>query len=262
MAGYARSTTSVALSVWKALFLREAVSRVSAGRAAWVWMLLEPIVHVVFLMLLFTLVRLRVITGAETAIWLLVGLTSFFTARNIYTRGMEALNANQALFAYRQVLPVDTVLVRGALEAFLGVIVALLLLAGAGLFGFQVIPHDPLAVLAGLAGMCLCGLGLGLILSVASDLVPELGRIAQLLFTPLYFLSGVIFPLTVVPVQYREWLFYNPFSHGLELLRGGFFPLYPVAPEANFAYLFGFAVAVVFLGLAMHVRYADRLRAK
>ena len=257
-----RSSLSIASSVWKALFLREAVSRITAARAAWAWMLFEPIVHVLFILLLFTVIRMRVVPGADTVVWLLVGLVSFFTARNIYQRAMGAITANQALFGYRQVLPVDAVLVRSALETFLGLIVAILLLAGAGLFGYPVLPFDPLPALVAYAGVLLCGLGLGLILSVVVELVPELGNIVGILFTPLYFLSGVIFPLSLIPSQYREWVFYNPFAHGIELLRDGFFPLYHAAPEANFAYLFGFALTSVFFGLALHVRFADRLRAQ
>lgn len=225
-------------------------------------MLVEPIVHVGFMLVLFTMVRMRVVVGADTAVWLLVGLTTFFTARNIYQRGMGAISANQALFGYRQVLPVDTVLVRAALETFLGLIVACVLVAIVALFGFNVLPHDPLLVVASYAGVLLCGLGLGLILSVASELVSELGNIADMLFTPLYFLSGVIFPLTAIPPQYREWVFYNPFAHGLELLRGGFFPLYHAAPEANLAFLYAFALVSIFFGLALQVRFAQQLRAK
>lgn len=257
-----RSPSAVTLSVWKALFLREAVSRISSGRAAWVWMLLEPVVHVFFTLLLFVLVRMRVVPGVEAAPWLLVGLASFFTARNIYSRGMEAINANQALFAYRQIVPVDAVLVRAALEGFLGIIVFVILLLGAALVGFQVVPHDPLGALAGFVGVCLCGLGLGMMLSVASELVPELGKLARLLFTPLYFLSGVIFPVVLIPPQYREWVFYNPFAQGLELLRGAYFPLYHAAPEASFVYLYGAAFVTIFLGLALQVRYSVRLRAE
>ena len=114
-----------------------------------------------------------------------------------------------------------SVLVRSALETFLGIIVAILLLAGAGLFGYPVIPFDPLTAMFGFVGVLLCGLGLGLILSVVVELVPELGNIVGILFTPLYFLSGVIFPLSLIPSQYREWVFYNPFAHGIELLRDG-----------------------------------------
>lgn len=257
-----RSPLAITGAVWRALFLREAISRISSGRAAWAWLLLEPIAHAAFIMVLYRLVRVRSIPGADAAVWLLVGYVAYFTARNVFSRGMEAISANQALFVYRQVLPVDAVLVRGALEVFLGLLVAAGVLAGLALLGRAVLPHDTLQVLLAFQGMCLCGLGIGLILSVGNELVPEVGRVAGMLFTPLYLLSGVMFPLALVPVQYREWVFYNPFAHGLELIRMGFFPYYHGAPESSLAYVYQFALVVVFLGLALHVRFTDRLRSQ
>jgi hypothetical protein len=38
-----RSPASITWAVWKALFLREAVARLFAGRAAWRWILVEPV---------------------------------------------------------------------------------------------------------------------------------------------------------------------------------------------------------------------------
>lgn len=262
MAEISRSSLSVTLSVWKALFLREAISRITAARAAWAWMLFEPVMHIGFMLVLYSTLRMRAVSGADTVVWLFVGLTTFFTARNIYQRGMGAISANQALFGYRQVLPVDTVLVRAALETFLGLIIAVILAAAIALLGHDVLPHEPLLALASYIGVLLCGLGLGLVLSAACELISELGNIADMLFTPLYFLTGVIFPLTAIPPQYREWVFYNPFAHGIELLRSGFFPLYHAAPETNLSFLYGFALVSITLGLALQVRFALTLRAK
>jgi capsular polysaccharide transport system permease protein len=257
-----RSGWKVQRAVLSALFLREAVNRLSAGRAAWLWLLLEPLAHLIFLMTLFGFVFHRVIGGVEGAVFIVVGLCGFFTARNTATRSMEAVNANSALFAYRQVLPVDTVLVRAALEGFLMLITTLLILAGAGLLGLQVVPHDPFTVLLAAGGLWLSGTGLGLVLSVVADLVAEIGKLVRILFTPLYFISGVMFPAMTVPQPYRDWMFYNPFLHGIEILRGGFFAQFHMAPEASLAYLYGFALIVIFFGLALHVRFADRLVAQ
>lgn len=257
-----RTSSAIALAVWKALFLRETISRISSSRTAWLWLLLEPVAHAVFVLILFALIKVQKISGADAIVWLLVGYCSFFTARNIYSRGMEALNANQALFAYRQVLPVDTVLVRAALEAFLGIIVMGLLMTGVAFFGFDVLPHNPLQALTAFVGLCAAGLGLGLMLSVGDNLVPAVGKVFNLASSPLYLLSGVMFPLSTIPVQYREIVFYNPFAHGVELVRAGYFPYYHVAPEASLTYLCGFAIVTLFIGLALHLRYVDSLRAQ
>lgn len=257
-----RTSARVALSVWKALILREALYRLFGSRAAWLWLLMEPVVHIVFLMFIFTVVRMRVVGGIETPLWLMVGLLAFFMFKRAGTQAMNAVGSNQALFAYRQVKPVDTVLTRAALEGFLMLLVALLLFAGAGLFGIAIVPDDPLEVVEAFFGLWLVGLGFGLMASVASVLVPELGRIITLAMVPLYFLSGVIFPIASVPLPYREWLMLNPVPHGLEGARLGFAPYYQAVPELSIAYLYGFALVSIFLGLALQARFALRLATK
>ena len=111
-----RSPFAVTLAVWNALFLREAVARLSASRGAWAWIVLEPVLHVLFMLLIFTVLRARTIAGADATTWLLVGMVSFFTTQNVFQRAMGAISANAALFAYRQVRPVDTVVVRFGLR--------------------------------------------------------------------------------------------------------------------------------------------------
>jgi len=254
-----RSSAGVTLSVWKALFLREAVYRLFSHRVAWVWLLLEPIVHIVFLMFLFTVIRLRSIGGIDTALWLMIGMLAFFMFRRTGIQAMNAVGSNMALFVYRQVRPVDTVFSRAGVEGFLMVIVAIALFAGAGLFGIAIIPADPLAVLEAFFGLWLLGVGFGLMTSVVRELVPEIGKMIMLLMTPLYFISGVIFPLGAAPQPYREWLMFNPVAHGLEAARLGFAPYYHAVPELSVAYLYGFALTMIFLGLALQVRFSVRL---
>ncbi|HEY0719762.1 MAG TPA: ABC transporter permease [Gammaproteobacteria bacterium] len=255
----ARTPIGVTFSVWKALFLREAVHRLFGSRAAWVWLLLEPVVHIAFIVVIMTVVRMRSVGGIDTAVWIMVGMVGFFMFKRAASQGMNAVGSNQALFAYRQVKPVDTVLVRAGLEAFLMLLVSFVLFAGAGILGLDVVPVNPLAALEGIFGLWLIGLGFGLIGSVASALIPELGKIIELMMTPLYFLSGVMLPIIHIPMPYREWLMYNPLPNGLEAVRLGFFPYYQAVPETSIAYLYTFALIMVFFGLALHVRFALRL---
>jgi capsular polysaccharide transport system permease protein len=258
----ARTPAAVTISVWKALFLREAVNRLSRERGAWAWLLLEPMFHMAYLLLLYTTVRVRVVGGIDTPAWLMVGLMTFFMFRRTAQQAMNAVGANQALFTYRQVKPVDAVLVRAGLEGFLTILITIILFTGAGLYGFEVVPADPLAILGVFCGMWLFGLGFGLVASVASELVPELGRFIGMLMQPLYFLSGVIFPLAQVPQPYRGWLMLNPLAHGPEAARLGFAPYYQAVPETSIAYLYGCALVVLFLGLALHYRFARTLAAR
>jgi capsular polysaccharide transport system permease protein len=255
----ARSSTVITLSVWKALFLREALGRISSGRAAWFWLLAEPVFNVAYLLIIYTVIRVRTVGGIDTAVWLIVGMLAFFMFRRTAAQLMNGIAANQALFTYRQVKPVDTLLVRGALEAFLMIIVTVILLAGAALFGHSVLPADPLAVLEAFLGLWLVGVGFGLTTSVAIQLVPELGKVIGLIMRPLYILSGVMVPIAAVPQPYRDWLLLNPVAHGLEAARLGFAPYYHAVPELSIAYIYQFALVSIFLGLALQRHFALKL---
>ena len=257
-----RTSSLIAWTVWKALLLREAVARLSAKRAAWVWILLEPIVLLVFLNVLFGFVLQRVISGIDGGLFITTGILGLGVARNTALRMKDAIGANAAIFTYRQVLPVDTVLVRAALEALLFVVSALFLFTGLGLLGYQVFPHDFLQVMLAFAALWLAGIGLGLMFSVASELIPESGKVVEMLMIPLYFVSGVMYPPSVIPPAYQSWFLLNPVVHGIEIVRTGFFPQYHTIPGVSMGYLLGFAMVTICLGLALHVRFATRLVAR
>lgn len=256
-----RSALTIAFSVWKALFLREALTRLFASRAAWFWLLAEPVFHLTFLAFVFSVIRVRSVGGIDTAIWLLLGLLGFFAFRRTATQTLSAIKANQALFAYRQVLPADTVLARGALEGTLMVGVIAVVWLGTALAGLGGMPADPLGVFVAFAALWLLGLGYGLVASVVVELIPEAGRVLGLAMMPLYLLSGVLYPLASVPPPWREWLMLNPVAHGLEAARLAFAPHYHAAPELAPGYLGLWVLGLGFLGLALHRRYAPRLTA-
>jgi capsular polysaccharide transport system permease protein len=254
-----RSSISITWAVWKALFLREAVARISAGRAAWVWILVEPVVHLVFLYFLFGYVLQRMVSGVEGGLFITTGILGFLMVQHTAMKSKEAIKANTALFTYRQVKPVDTVLVRAGLEAVLVLGSGLFLLTGLALWGSDVLPNDPLRVMVAGLLLWLSGLGLGLMLSVVGELSPELGRVSDMLFRPLYFLSAIMYPVTAIPPAYRDWLLANPVVHGIESVRQGFFAQYHVVEGISLSYLAGFALVTSLLGLALHVRFGAKL---
>lgn len=248
--------------MWRALFLREAVQRLFSARAAWLWLLLEPIFHIAFMMFLFATVRMRVVGGIETWLWLMAGFLTFFVFRRSGQQGMNAITANKSLFAYRQVKPVDTVLARAFLEGFLMLLVIAFFFAAVLLAGGDLVLASPLTVIAAMFAIWLLGVGFGLMASVAVDIFPELGKIINMLMTPLYFVSGVIFPVTSVPQPYRDWLLFNPLVHCVESARLGFASYYEAVPDTNLSYAYGVALLMIFTGLLLQVRYSERLVAQ
>ena len=249
----------VVLHTWKALFLREVVARISTERAGWLWILFEPLTLVGFMLVLYGTIHVKTIGGIDTFIWLLAGVLPFFTFRRTATQSMNAINANRALFAYRQVKPVDTVLVRSGAELFLMVIVSIISFVIVGLLGHDVFPVDPLNVLTGFFGLWLLALGFGLISSIIIELIPGLERIFVFVMRPMYLISGVALPMTSIPPEVRHWLLLNPIVHAIEGVRLAFAPFYHAIPELDLLYVYESALVLIFLGLALQLHFSDRM---
>ncbi|MBE5074530.1 ABC transporter permease [Erythrobacteraceae bacterium E2-1 Yellow Sea] len=254
-----RSSTHIMLSVWKALLLREATFRLFGTRAAWAWLLLEPLSHFAFLTFLFAIVRQRVVGGIDVAIWLILGLIGFFTFRRTANQMGGAIDSNLALFTYRQVLPFDAIVVRGVLEGLIMLVAFILVTLVMALIGYDVVPDRPLMVLGGFFGLWLLGGSLGLAVAVGGVIVEETRQIFSMLMMPLYFISGVIFPLSAVPPQYREILMLNPVVHGVEAMRAGFSTYYHASDGLDLSYLYLCALCLLALGLTLYTRFAKAI---
>jgi capsular polysaccharide transport system permease protein len=257
-----RSPLQISIGVWHALLMREALRRLFPSRAAWAWLVVEPLFHAAYLTLIYTVIKVRSVGGIDTVVWLLSGLMGFFLFSRTAAQVGQALTANRPLFTYRQVKPFDTLFVRALLEGAVMVVIMASIFSGASLFGHVFAPDAPLMVFLAFAGAWLIGFGWGLIVAIVNDLVPELGNLLDLLSRPLYLISGVIFPLALLPQAMREWLMLNPLAHVLENIRLGFAPHYHAVPEATTTYPYIAALVLIFIGLSLVRRFEWKVLAK
>ncbi len=243
--------------------MREALARTTADRLAWFWMLAEPIAMIVILAAIRGVVMgEKHILGAEFIPWLITGLLGFYLFRENMMRSVGAIEGNSGLFAYRQVKPVDAVLVRCFLEGMLKSFIFLLFILAGTLLTLDLSPDDPFLAFYAWLSLWALGIGVGLSLSALSKLVPELGRIARIISFPLLLASGVIIPLQVVPFNLQEYLLINPIVHGIETLRLAFFHGYKSLYGIDMTYLWFWALSLVLLGLMLHIRFEQRLKAQ
>ncbi|WP_447893727.1 ABC transporter permease [Vreelandella sp. GE22] len=258
----ARTPWQVTRSVWYAMFMREAISRTMSDRMGWFWMIFEPVAFVAVMVGIRSFIRGdQLIANADFIPWLIAGLMGFFLVREGMMRGMGAVDSSKALFAYRQVQPIDPVLVRNFLEGTLRTFVFLIFIVGGLMLGLDMYPDNAIRVMAAWLSLWSLGLGLGLVVSVAATLVPEIGRVVRILTLPLLILSGVILPLNSLPHWLLEYLMLNPIPHGLETLRLGFFENYKVVHGTSMLYFWLFTLSLITVGLIMHLRFVDRLKA-
>ncbi|WP_230086344.1 ABC transporter permease [Halomonas sp. 328] len=245
------------------MFMRELVARTMADRFAWFWMIFEPIAFVAVFIAVRSLIRGdRLVIGADFIPWLIVGLMGFFLFREGMTRPVGAIDANRGLFAYRQVLPIDPVLVRIALEGLLRSVVFLIFIVGALLLGFDLYADLPLTAMGAWMSLWALGAGVGLTLSAATALVSEIGRLVRMMTIPLMLLSGVIAPITLKPHHLQQIMLYNPIVHGIEQLRLGFFENYKTVQGIDPLYIWLCALSLISFGLILHMRFVEKLKAR
>jgi capsular polysaccharide transport system permease protein len=91
-------------------------------------------------------------------------------------------------------------------------------------------------------------------------MVPEIGKVLRIISMPLLIISGVIFPLNFLPHELLVYVMWNPIVHGLESLRGAFFPLYRPITGTSLLYLWYWILGMATLGLMLHVRFELRLK--
>ncbi|GGK58183.1 ABC transporter permease [Amphritea balenae] len=246
------------------MFMREAVARTMADRMAWFWMLAEPIAMVLIMIAVRTIAmgKGKIVPGAEFVPWLVVGLFGFTLFRENMMRALGAVSANNSLFAYRQIKPVDTVLVRCYLEGMLKSFIFLVFIFGGILLEIDMLPADPLMALFAWFSLWMLGAGLGLTFSVLSSLIAEVERVVKITTTPLLLISGVIFPLNFIPQNLLPYVLVNPIVHGIEVLRSAFFPAYRLLPGVDLLYLWFWALAFITTGLLLHIRFEARVKVK
>ncbi|CAP42641.1 ABC transporter permease [Bordetella petrii] len=248
-----RSSFSITRAVVFALVLREMQTRFGARRMGAFWMLFEPIAHITFLMFLMTVVRGRHLPGFDYPIYLLTGLVPFFLMRNISLKMMEAINANRPLFAYPNIKPFDTFLARLIVECSLSACIYVLLLCAMGFWlGYDISIHAPLSWFVALLTGIAFAFGLGLVLCVVGEAMPNSKTFIRLMFLPLYLISGVIFPIWILPIRYMEWLLWNPYLHIIDNLRYSVFEHYPRMQGISFVYPVEVTLVLLFCGMVLY----------
>lgn len=231
-----RTSWQIQKAVVFALFIRELKTRGGTYKGGYIWLLIEPLIHVIVLSLIFGYIRQREMFGIDVPVFLVVGVVPFLLFKNVALRVMDGVDANRGLFNYRQIKPTDTFIARALLDAVISMVVFIIALGGMAWLGMDVSVHDPLTVIFVYLMLVPAGLGLGMVFCVATHYMPESKTVVRLTMMPLYLTSGVIFPVSSLPKEFLPYLLWNPMLHVIELLHGSFFAVYHTVSGINALY--------------------------
>ena len=246
-----------------ALVLREYLTRFGSRRMGAFWEIFEPMASIAFMMFIFTVIRARSMPGMDMPMFLLTGMIPFFLMRNIIFKLMDSIGANQALFSYPNIKVFDTYVARVLVELSVSSTVYLVFIFIFGFwFGYDILVAYPLEWLAALLVGILFAFSLGIIFSIVTLMAPNLKSIIRILFLPLYLMSGVIFPLWIVPDKYLPWLLWNPFAHIISNIREGVFTHYPGINGVTWSYPIEITLITLCIAMGLYRLRRQRLLVK
>lgn len=254
-----RTPWEVQRAVVFALILREMKARVGGQWVGAVWTLIEPLSHVLIMVMIFSSISGRgAFPGIEFPVFLVTGLLPFFLFQHLSTRLMDGIDANRGLYSYRQVKPFDTLVSRAVVELLMNLLVYGFTLGLLGWLGFQVLPAGPLEMMAVHVVMFALGTGFGMFSAVVSHERPRLRSFIRIAMLPLYVASGILFPIHLAPPDMLDWLALNPLLHLVELSRHAFIAEYVPLERVSLLYPALFTLSLCALALLAY--RADRLR--
>ena len=207
-------------NVINALVYRELKTRVSQVKFGVLGVFLEPLGVIAVFLCIFVLLRGgRNANGLDLVLFLSCGVVLYTMASEIAVRSLKAMDANEALFFYRPVKPIDTVIARSLVEAGLYGVMFLVIIFATFLFREQWILQDFALMVSSYVALVLTAFGLGLFLMVAGHRYPAMHQVVPWLVRPLWFLSGIFFSINTMPYWLKPWISWNPIFQAIELTR-------------------------------------------
>ncbi len=256
-----RSSLKIFQSVLFALFLREMQTRFGARRMGLVWVIMEPLSILVVILTFYAFFKVSPVQGMDFIVYMVSGIVPFHMMRNISWRMIDAIQANQGLFSYRQVLPFDTFVARMIVEICVYSCAYLIISFFLGFwFGHDVLISDPLKWCFSMAMGILVAFSIGVLFAIIGHALPRLKLALRLSYLPIYLTSGVFYPVWRIPDEKLSWLAWNPYLEIIENVRSSMLENYPAVDRLDFFYPLYFSCFSLFLSLLLYRWRREDLR--
>jgi capsular polysaccharide transport system permease protein len=214
------------LRVLAALIMREMSSRYGKSWGGYFWAVAEPAAGILILAIIFGYALHRPPLGNSFMLFYATGIIPFYLFNAVATSVSTAVQQNKGLLNYAVVTALDTVFARVLLETLTYFAVSLMLFPLLIWLDRAVVSIDLLQIVIGMGMAIALGLGVGIVNAVAFAFFPTWRNIWAVLRRPLFIMSGILFTFSMVPLPYRDWLWWNPIIHVVGQMRMGFYRTY------------------------------------
>lgn len=255
-----RTHLQIQRDVIYALLVRELSSMFGKSRGGFIWVLVEPIAHLLVPVVIRGFIKQSLVPGVEFPVFIVYGILPFLLFKAICLQIVNGVNAGQGLLSYRQVLLMDVFIAKAMAFFVIQATVFTIVLTGLGMLGFHVLPPRPVEFAGVLVLTLVLAFGLGLLFAAVASLVPDAKSVIRVMFMPLYFVSGILFPVTRFPDEWVRWMAFNPVLHLVELSRVMGIERYEPMKYLSIGYPVALALTTTIVGLMLYrLRYLARV---
>lgn len=246
-----RTSLQIMMDTVFALMMRELKTRFGAKKLGYFWAVAEPAGQAILMGMIFSLVGRSSLAGVPVILFMVSGIIPFKFFSKLFPQLANSVSANKALFIYRQVSPIDPLVTRLLIEVLTYLVVFSVLLIILSWAGIGVNIHDFLSFFMANVLLVFLGVGIGLLLCVATLYWQDTSKLISVVMAPMFIISGVLFAGSMVPQKFYYLFSWNPIFHTIELIRQGMFYGYQ-SPIASWEYVGSCALVCNFLGLLLY----------
>ena len=206
-----------------ALLIREIYTRFGREGLGFGWILLEPLIFAIPVLLVWSVVRNPYDHGVPLVPFLWSGYLPLLLFRHVGARMLLFVRVNAGLLYHRQVTIFDIFLARCLLEIASNLAAVVASFALFYSIGWVDLPRDLPMFYLGYLYMIWWAAAIGLIMGGLSERTEWAEKIWQP-FSYLYiFFSGFFIMAAWLPEEIRRWALLQPYFQAYELIRGGMF---------------------------------------
>ena len=253
----------IQFNVINSLVYRELKTRVSQVKGGVLGVFIEPLGVMSIFLIIFSILRANTLGPLDILIFLGSGIVLFTLFSAIAIRSSNGMSANEALFFYKPVKPIDTVIARTIVESGLYAFVFIVIILVTYLIRQKIFLDNISLLFSTYLALIIFSFGVGLFLMVATFIYPSLKQLIPLAMRPLWFISGVFISLSALPQWLRPYVSWNPILQAIEITRYSFSMNYYIAKNSiSITYLWQSALFSLFLGLFVYSFNEKRLLTK
>lgn len=260
-----RSAWQIMCAVQTALITRNIqkrfITNVNSTRSlSFLWIFLEPMVHIAVWMVIRGFNGLSVGSGSlPVPLFILLGAIPWLLTSKVLTSNTNSISSHKGLLMFRQIRPIDFAVASLLSELAVITVVFFIILELFSWYGITWEIHNSIRWMFVILSYLAFLLGASFIVMVLGFFFKFMSKVMTLIIRAMYLLSGVFFSINNVPVAFQKYLMINPLFQIVQETRMAFDAQMQHQIISDPVYLFKVGIYTLALGMGTYLMTRQKI---